>query len=558
MNHREHRGRKGVPGRNRTGGDRQHPPRDLRVLCGLSVLLLHFLGCSSEPSPAAKGLDVKVRFASSCAQAQTGGAPPAGITSFTVTISGGALGAPMTAVIARGSDDYLTVDGIPAGSGYTVTVEGNGDADWKGTVAGLSFADGQKTEARVFLTRVGGFTCGPEMGAPRFLHAAAKTAGGRLLITGGARAVGDPGCSIHCCDNGCDGDALGSTDLYDPATGAITAGPAMKHARAGHTATALPDGRVVIIGGVPRVTITPGADRVQVANVAAGEPVATIEVYDPATNAFSEAGKLTAPRFLHGAAAISKDRVVVAGGGLNTLTTLAPSAIKNASATTIEVYDAGKRSTASVPMGIWRTAPAVMNLDGDRVLILGGTDPALLIAEIYDPAQAATARFSTFDTTVDGYLAEAAPFSAAPLPLGGKKVLTEIRRGGMFLDPASGGDAFLPVDLWDAASVDFGATPPRLAKVGGSATTLLYPAAAAGSELLVCGGATAFNFAATADCEVRDAKTGARKGAAIAMSAPRLFHTASVLDDGTVLFAGGADFSQLAKVLSRTEIYRMP
>ncbi len=520
-------------------------------ISGVVAAGLLLAGCAGGAATAGGGLDVRARFASSCpaeGQPQSGGEPPAGITSFTVTVSGGGLSAPIVREVARGAGDYVEVDGIPAGSDYTVTVEGSGQEDWKGIVTGLSFADGRKTEARVYMTRVGAFTCGPDMGSARLLHAAAPAGNGALLITGGVREITEPSC-----DFGCDLDAVDTTDLYDPATGTLAPGPRMKHARAGHTATALDDGRIAIVGGLPRVALTPSASKAQIANVAGGEPVAAIEIYDPATNAFTDAGELAEPRFLHGAAAIANGRLVVAGGGLAALTAAAPSAIGAAASSTIEVYDAGTKKTRTVPMGIWRVAPAVAPMDGGKVLVLGGTDPTTIAAEVYDPASpSTTARYAAYTSTIDDFLPQSAPLGATVLPLGGKRFLV---RGGMYVD--EGGAVFLPVDKWDAAVADFSGGKAKLTKVGAAPTALLHPAAAAGSRLLVCGGTRSFNFSALDACEVRDPATGARDGAATLFTA-RLLATATALGDGTVLVAGGGDFAGFPKVFAKTEIFRMP
>ena len=45
-------------------------------------------------------------------------------------------------------------------------------------------------------------------------------------------------------------EALASTERYDPASGQWIAGPPMAHTRLDHTATLLPDGSVLIVGGV--------------------------------------------------------------------------------------------------------------------------------------------------------------------------------------------------------------------------------------------------------------------------------------------------------------------
>jgi hypothetical protein len=64
-------------------------------------------------------------------------------------------------------------------------------------------------------------------------HAAARLSDGRVLIAGGFTGAA----------------VLGSTELFDPATNAITAGPALNVARAGLSATTLMDGKVLFFGG---------------------------------------------------------------------------------------------------------------------------------------------------------------------------------------------------------------------------------------------------------------------------------------------------------------------
>jgi hypothetical protein len=72
---------------------------------------------------------------------------------------------------------------------------------------------------------------------------------GRVLVAGGWDASGV---------------VLASAELYDPGSGTWTAAGNMDEARAGHTATLLPDGRVLMAGGAW-----------------GGSPLASAELYDP-------------------------------------------------------------------------------------------------------------------------------------------------------------------------------------------------------------------------------------------------------------------------------------
>ena len=65
-------------------------------------------------------------------------------------------------------------------------------------------------------------------------------ADGRVLLTGGCTS---PGCE--------DADRARRTEVYDPSTGRIGPGPELTGPRLSHTATLLPDGRVLVAGGYP-------------------------------------------------------------------------------------------------------------------------------------------------------------------------------------------------------------------------------------------------------------------------------------------------------------------
>lgn len=70
----------------------------------------------------------------------------------------------------------------------------------------------------------------------RFGHTATLLTDGRVLVTGG------------CCDH-LTGRVLSSAELYDERSGRWTTVAGMMTGRQGHTATLLPDGRVLVAGG---------------------------------------------------------------------------------------------------------------------------------------------------------------------------------------------------------------------------------------------------------------------------------------------------------------------
>src|SRR5262249_30373413 len=129
------------------------------------------------------------------------------------------------------------------------------------------------------------FTPTGELLTARTGHTATLLPDGKVLIAGGTW----PGSTFP-----------SSAELYDPSTGSFTATGDMTTARYGNTATLLPDGKVLIAGGYFQPT--PGLQSISLASA---------ELYDPATGTFSPTGSMAMPDFNPVAILLNDDKVLI-------------------------------------------------------------------------------------------------------------------------------------------------------------------------------------------------------------------------------------------------------
>jgi hypothetical protein len=169
-------------------------------------------------------------------------------------------------------------------------------------------------------------------------------ANGKVLIVGGADS---------------DGAAIADAELYDPALGTFALSDNLTEARLMHTATLLPDGSVLVAGGVGLSGAT-----------------LTAELYDAATNSFSSTGSIAAMRYFHTANLVNGK--VLLAGGFGTSGSLASA----------EVYDPSSHTFASTgSMATARAGHSAVQLASGKVLVAGGLDADVLAsAELYNSA----------------------------------------------------------------------------------------------------------------------------------------------------------------------------
>jgi WD40 repeat protein len=188
------------------------------------------------------------------------------------------------------------------------------------------------------------------MNAERAAHTATRLPDGKVLIAGGFR------------EEGTSEIAIASAELFDSATNTFIPTSDMNEPRNGHTATLLPNGLVLLVGGWNLTGRT-----------------ATAELYDPQTGTFGYTGSLMAPRQGLTATLLQDGRVLVAGGD----------SARNTSQLAAELYDPDTKTfTATGSLNDGRMAHTATILPNGNVLLVGGTsgnDNLLATAELYDP-----------------------------------------------------------------------------------------------------------------------------------------------------------------------------
>ncbi len=309
----------------------------------------------------------------------------------------------------------------------------------------------------------------------------------------------------------------------------------LDEARGLHTATLLPNNKVLVAYGSNSSTYNEGIGYVGLSSV---------ELYDPGTEAFAEIlGDDGLGIYGHTATLLSNGTVMLAGGFINSVWDYGTSTSDNGAG----LYDSGT--------GVWsgtgnmtanRGCHTATLLANGKVLITGGSDQdptgtGLASAELYDPVT------GTFTQT--GSMAVGRFLHTATLLQNGKVLIA----GGI---TTSASEPVATAELYDPATGTFTMTG-AMAVAREQHTATLLP----DGRVLIVGGTTSppasltsawlatgtVDLQGTATAEIYDPSTGSFSATG-SMAAARTFHTATLLPSGKVLVAGGGDESSTAEV----------
>lgn len=208
--------------------------------------------------------------------------------------------------------------------------------DGRVLITGGIIKDGYSNPAaEIYDPSTGIFSEAGKPNVPRFDHTATLMNNGEVLIAGGGRAVGlnEPI------------EILKQAEIFDPGNQSFRLVGTMSVGRHKHSATLLPNGNVLIIGGSDGHLW--------------GGTIASAEVFNQATGSFSKTGQMSTSRYKirDAVVALSNGKILIAGGGER-----------------LEIYEPGSGIFTPVPgsIGAARYMSSATLLNNGSVIIVGG------------------------------------------------------------------------------------------------------------------------------------------------------------------------------------------
>ncbi|WP_156440062.1 kelch repeat-containing protein [Burkholderia savannae] len=431
-------------------------------------------------------------------QAQT--APPTSLTysdPAPVYVAGRVIAQDVPELAGGAATAYSVSPALPAGlsvDAQTGVISGtpqNAQPQTAYAVTASNSAGSVTAQVAITVTATGQWLSVDDLTQARYAHTATLLPNGKVLVTGGANNLGVP---------------LSSTELYDPASNTWAAGAGMTQARSAHTATLLPNGKVLAAGGAGILF--------------------SGEVYDPASDTWTPvvaAVTTTDVRSAHTATLLPNGKVLIAGGVDDFGSALASA----------RIYDPVSNGwTSAASMNQARRAHTATLLPNGKVLVAGGAG-ILFSGEVYDPASDTWTPAVAAVTTTDVRSAH----TATLLPNG--KVLIA---GGV----DGSGSALSTTKIYDPVSNGWtSAASMNQARSAHTATLL------SNGKVLVAGG----RGNALSSAEIYDPNNDTWTAVA-SMNQGRAVYAATLLSDGRVLVEGGhGSVAGFLGALSSTEAY---
>jgi len=356
---------------------------------------------------------------------------------------------------------------------------------------------------------------------PRAGHTATLLPDGKVLIAGGATRRDHGIASTALYNRWAAG--IASAELYDPSTRRFVRTGSMHWPRVGFTATLLKNGKVLIAGGFVE-----------------GNPSATAELYDPAKGTFTITGTMVSPHAGQSATLLLNGKVLIVGTTQGWIGKGYPLA-------GAELYDpdTGRFSNPGSDPTPRELQPRAVLLKSGDVLIISadeyGVHPGkdfLNVAELYNPKDA------TFSATPSDGLGSYAS-GVTTLLENGNVLVSGGFDWGLFprnISPFPGAstDAYDGARFYDPAHPGFHPTGTMVTGRAGHTATRLR-----NGQVLIAGG-TAQGRRVLASAELYDPDRGVFTSTAD-MTTPRIGQTATLLnlDTGEVLITGGLGDSEV-------------
>jgi VCBS repeat-containing protein len=326
----------------------------------------------------------------------------------------------------------------------------------------------------------------------RVEHTATLLPNGKVLVAGGYDSR----------------DFLNSAELYDPATGKWSRTGNLTTARGGHTATLLLNGKVLVAGG----------------NLSSPLVVNSAEIFDPATETWSATGNLVAFRLGHTATLLPSGKVLVVGGF--------------GSSNSAELYDPANGTwSATGNPAVARGVHTATLLPNGKVLVAGGANNSsgiLNSAELYSP--------DTGTWAATGNLSTRRRYHTATLLISGRVLVA----GGL-TDLGMGAPISQGAELYDPAAGTWVVTADlKFARAAHTAT--LLP-----NLMVLAAGGVGGTHTITNSSELYNPILGGTWSTTANLITARYLYTATLLPNGQVLAAGG--IGDASNILKSAELY---